>query len=187
MNSLYRALVSLATVLPISIPYVYVFSDQIHALIFTGENAHKVGDMFPVIAVLITVAANFLIGLAIIKFLDVVAHQISERPVKIQTVKVLGSDSLMGYLPYVLPLFISQDDMQGAIGWIIGGIILLILSWVSMTVAFSPLLRLCGLQFYEAQLADGTIATLLVKDRKIRPLKLKAAAYISSYCIYGIR
>lgn len=187
MNSLYRALGSLATVLPISIPYVYVFSNQIYALIFTEEGGQSVCDVFPLIAVLATVVANFLLGLAIIKFLDMVAHKISERPVKIETVKVLGADSLMGYLPYVLPLFITQDDMQGAIGWIIGVVILLVLSWVSMTIAFSPLLRLCGLQFYEVQLADGTIATLLVKDQKIRPLKLKAAAFISNYCIYGIR
>lgn len=187
MNSLYRALVSLATVLPISIPYVYVFSNQIHALIFTEEHTCLVGDMFPVIAVLVTVAANFLMGWLITRFLNSVAHRISERPVRVETVKVLGADSLMGYLPYVLPLFITQDDLQGAIGWFIGGIILLLLSWVSMTVAFSPLLRLCGLQFYEVQLADGTIATLLLKDQKLRPLKLKAAAFISDHCIYGIR
>ncbi len=188
MNGVYRALISLATVLPISIPFVYVFADDL-ARIFPKPVIVCVSQImdFSVFLVFLAIVVNCLIGFAFIWILEYFASLAGARPVKVETVRVLGADSILGYLPYVLPLFISQDDTQGLIGWLIGCCILFILSWVSTTIAFSPLLRLCGLQFYEVGLADGTTVTLLIRGARLRPLRLKAAVYISEYCIYGIR
>lgn len=115
------------------------------------------------------------------------ARKIGGHPVCIKSVKELGTDSLLAYLPYVLPLFIVQGERQEPLGWLLGGVLLLLLSWASMTIAFSPLLRICGLRFFEATLPDGVIITILIRDQKLRPLKLKEAATISDNCFYGLK
>lgn len=188
MNTFYRAIVSLATVFPIGITYVFVFAGELEKL-FPEEFVCLVERFvaFPVFLVLLAVFSNLILGFAVVWFLGFVAHKISERPVKIEGIKLLGSDSLLSFLPYVLPLFVSEDGMQGLAGWVIGGLLLLLLSWTSMTISFSPLLRVCGLQFYEAQLADGNVVTLLIKKPKLIPMRIKAVSYITDYCVYGIR
>ena len=80
-----------------------------------------------------------------------------------------------------------QGDMQGALGWLIGAVALYVLSFASMTIPFSPLLSLWGLRFYEASLADKTTVTLLIRGPRMSPLKLKGAAWISDFCVYGLR
>lgn len=56
-----------------------------------------------------------------------------------------------------------------------------------MTIAFSPLLRICGLRFYEVVFSDGETATLLIDDFRLRPKSIEYAAKISDSCFYGLR
>lgn len=190
MNACYRALVALSAVIPLSIPFVYIFAESLIANIPRSVvDALGTWPFLNLTAVLVFLMAvcNFALGKVIVWCLDCVARKIGSEPIRVEAVKLLGGGSLLGYLPYVLPLFIMQGDMQGALGWLIGAVALYVLSFASMTIPFSPLLSLCGLRFYEASLADKTTVTLLIRGPRMSPLKLKGAAWISDFCVYGLR
>ena len=190
MNAWYRALVALSTVIPLTIPFAYIFAKPLMAGFPECVQAEVSALPFinlTGVLVLLTVVVNLFLGKAIVYWLDRVARKIGDEPIKVEAIKLLGGDSLMGYLPYVLPLFIMQSDMQGALGWIVGAVALFVLSWASMTIPFSPLLRICGLRFYEATLADKTTVTLLIRSPVLTPMRLKGGAWISDFCVYGLR
>lgn len=188
MNSLYRAIIALSTVIPLTIPFAFVFSD-----VWKDDLI----DILPqcclwvdpvIVGLIIVVVLNAVIGYVMVAFLDWLANEyLGSNPVHVESVKMLGGDSMMGYLPYVLPLFITQSQMQPLLGWVVGAIVLLLLSLLSSTIPFSPLLKVCGLQFYEAELSDKRIVTLLIRDKTLRPLRLKKSVMISDFCIYGVR
>lgn len=185
MNGLYRGLIALATVLPISIPYAYVFIEKLLDLLpesvrWRVDEWILVGAWMALIFI-----GNYLVGRLIVWVLRYFARRATEEPINVKTAKPLGADCLMGYLPYVLPLFFTQTDAQGAMGWLFGGIVLWGLSWSSMTIPYSPLLRICGLRFYEAGLASGMTVTLLIQNSRISPFRLKSAVFISESCRYG--
>lgn len=188
MNGLYRALIALSTVVPISISYVFVFADSLIKL-FPAELVAKCSAYAdPVVWLLVVAtAANLVIGKIVVWLLICFAKFVGSSPIKVKSIKVIGADGLLGYLPYVLPLFFTQPEAQGTAGWIAGGLFLIILAWTSMTIPFSPLLRVCGLHFYEAELEDGKTVTLLVTNRRLRPLKLTRAAVVSQFCRFGLR
>lgn len=186
MNGLYRGLIALATVLPISIPYAYVFIEKLLDLIpesvrWRVDEWILVGAWMAVIFI-----GNYLVGRLIVWVLRVCVRYTEPRAIRVRTAKPLGADCLMGYLPYVLPMFVTQSDAQGMAGWLLGLMLLWVLSWTAMTIPYSPLLRLCGLRFYEVELESGMTVTLLIDNRKITPFRLKSAAYISESCRYGI-
>ena len=149
MNNFHRSLISLATVFPLSITFSYLYAEwllslmpnQVSRLVETYLNVQ-------IFFVLCAVFLNYALGQLILRYLGFVAKKLDRCPVKLTSVKELGTDSLLAYLPYVLPLFMVQGDRQEPMGWLIGGILLLILSWASMTIAFSPLLRICGMRFF---------------------------------------
>lgn len=188
MNNFYRALISLATVFPLSITFSYLYASWMSEwLPEVFVNWIKAYISLQLFFVLVACVVNLLIGWLILKYLSYVANKIGGRPMKIVSVKELGTDSLLAYLPYVLPLFIVQGDRQEPTGWLLGACLLLVLSWASMTIAFSPLLRICGLRFFEAGLEDGKTVTLLIRNKKLRPLKLREVAVISDCCFYGLK
>ena len=186
MNNLYRSLISLATVFPLSITFSYLYSDWLLSLLPDVVShfleAHLNAQL---VFVLCAVVFNYALGQIILIYLGWVATKLDRLPVKLTSVKELGTDSLLAYLPYVLPLFMIQGDRQEPTGWLLGGILLLILSWASMTIAFSPLLRICGMRFFEATRPDGT--TVLIKNPSLRPLRLTEASSISDNCLYGLK
>lgn len=186
MNGLYRGLIALATVLPISIPYAYVFIEDLLDLIpesvrWQVDEGWLIGAWMVLIFI-----GNYLVGWGIVWVLKKCVKYTEPRTIRVKTAKPLGADCLMGYLPYVLPMFVVQSDAQGMAGWLLGLGLLWLLSCTSMTIPYSPLLRLCGLRFYEAELESGMTVTLLIDNRKITPFRLKSAAYISESCRYGI-
>lgn len=188
MNGLYRALIALSTVVPISISYVFVFADSLIEQ-FPAELVSWCSSYADPVVWLLVVAtvANLAIGKIEVWLLICFAKVVGPSPIKVKSIKVIGSDSLLGYLPYVLPLFFTQPEAQGATGWIAGGLFLIVLAWTSMTIPFSPLLRVCGLYFYEAELEDGKTVTLLVANKRLHPLKLNRAAVVSQFCRFGLR
>lgn len=188
MNNLYRALISLATVFPLSITFSYLYADWLlDSLPECGANL--IEEHFPprLFFVFCACALNFILGKIILSYLEYVAKGLDRHPIKINSIKELGTDSLLAYLPYVLPLFIDQGEHQEPMGWLLGAVLLLILSWASMTIAFSPLLRICGMRFFEATLPDGITVTVLIRDPRLRPLKLREASTISESCLYGLK
>lgn len=188
MNNLYRSLISLATVFPLSITFSYLYSDWLLSLLPDVVShfleAHLNAQL---VFVLCAVVFNYALGQIILIYLGWVATKLDRLPVKLTSVKELSTDSLLAYLPYVLPLFMIQGDRQEPTGWLLGGILLLILSWASMTIAFSPLLRICGMRFFEATRPDGTTVTVLIKNPSLRPLRLTEASSISDNCLYGLK
>jgi len=187
MNRLYRAVIGLATVLPITIPLAYVFAPQLSRLLPDCWVACLAGVVdVALIMTLVAIVFNAVVGWSFVWFLGYVAHRRGGSPVSVLTVKPLGTDSLLGYMPYVLPFFITQGELQGPVGYGLGLLALMALSWASVAITFSPLLRLCGLYFYEVQLADKSIATLLIRKKQLNPAKIKSAAVISDYCYYGL-
>lgn len=187
MNSLYRSIVALSTVIPLTIPFSFVFSKH------WREPLSQILPKFclwidPVIVGLtLVVFANVVIGYLMVQFLDCLANSyLGPNPIKVERVRILGGDSMMGYLPYVLPLFITESQLQPLLGWGLGAIVLLLLALLSSTIPFSPLLKICGMQFYEAELADRRVVTLLIKDKTLRPLRIKKSVRISEFCIYGV-
>lgn len=188
MNGLYRALIALSTVIPISISYVFVFADSLVDLFPLGLIAWCSDYADPVLWLLaFATIANLVAGKIAIWVLIYFAKVVGPSPIKVRSVKLIGSDGLLGYLPYVLPLFFAQPEAQGATGWGVGGLFLVVLAWTSMTIPFSPLLRVCGLRFYEAELEDGNTVTLLMTNERLHPLKLNRAAVISQFCRFGLR
>ena len=193
MNPLYRALMALATVIPLSIPLGYIYINNVFFNVYAEKEWFVTlsfglsKQYFIIIMMVLILIMNIIIGFLMVYFLDFVAKDIGKEPVRVESIKLLGGDSLMGYLPYVLPLFITENTMQGIMGWAIGIVALYLLAWSSATIAFSPLLRICGLRFFEATLSDNTTVTLLIRNKEIQPLKLKSAAWISEFCIYGLR
>lgn len=189
MNSFYRALISLAAVFPISIPYAYMFSADIEYLLLPEAFYDILPGWFDIelAIVLAVVAINIIVGYVVVWALGAIAGMIGDRPVKVLSVKLSGSDSLLGYLPYVLPLFVTQPEVQNGLGWAVGVFLLFVIAWASGSITFSPLLNICGLRFYEVQFAGGYSATLLIKGKILKPLELKSAAKISDSCFYGLR
>lgn len=188
MNNFFRALISLCTVLPLSITFSYLYADWLWSRL-PKSWCELIGSHvdYRLFLVSITCILNVLIGKSALLFLNSVAHKhLDVRPISIISIKELGSDSLLAYLPYVLPLFIVQGDSQGVTGWLLGTFLLFILSWVSMSVAFSPLLRLLGLRFFEANLEEKRSVILLVKGSCIEPLEVSSAATITDNCYYGL-
>lgn len=187
MNNLYRAIVSLATVFPLSITFTYLYADWIAerlpfelAAILQNDNFLKISLVFAVIVL------NLCFGIGTVKFLKYLSRKIDVAPVKVNSNKELGADSILSYLPYVLPLFMGSGERLDLGGWILGLLLLISLSWISMTIAFSPLLRICGLRFFEVEFADGETATLLVDSLCLRPKSVDRAAKISDSCFYGV-
>lgn len=185
MNKLYRAFIALSTILPISLPFSFVFSDTwviyLPSFMVTGTSNDQI------LFIVYVAFANLLVGKLIALFLTKTALKYLRRNnVRINSVKLLGGDSMMSYLPYVLPLFITQSNMQPLIGCLIGAILLLLLAFCSSTIPFSPLLKMCGIQFYEVELADHRVVTLLIGNKNIQPLKVSKAAVISDFCLYGV-
>lgn len=187
MNSLYRSMIALSTVLPLTIPFAFVFADKwVDPLLELFPGIFCVVN--PIIAgIAFVVFLNWVFGVILVHVLDTIAcNYLGKDPIKVESVRMLGGDSMMGYLPYVLPLFISQSSMQPVIGWVIGAFVLLILALLSSTIPFSPLLKICGLQFFEVELADRRVVTLLIRNRKLRPLRLKKGVAITDFCVYGV-
>lgn len=184
MNNFYRAMVALSTVIPLTIPFAFIFAEhwQVALSVYCPEYFNPV-----FVGVTLVALANWVVGYAMVWILDIIANRkLGRNVIRVESVRLLGGDSMMGYLPYVLPLFITQSNMQPIIGWVIGAVVLLLLALLSSTIPFSPLLKICGLQFYEAQLADCRTVTLLIRNKKLRPLRLKKGVSISDYCIYGV-
>lgn len=185
MNRLYRAFIALSTILPISVPFSFVFSDiwvgYLPSFMITGTSHDQI--LFIVYIAIANLLLGKLIALALI---NIALKYLRRNNVRINSVKQLGGDSMMSYLPYVLPLFITQSNMQPLIGCLIGAILLLLLAFCSSTIPFSPLLKMCGIQFYEVELADHRVVTLLTGDKNIQPLKVSKAAVISDFCLYGV-
>lgn len=188
MNAGYRALISLTTVLPLSITFSYLYAGELESF-FCGVEFYR--EDLPIYVRLFWVFEvsifNALAGAVVVQFLKIFARKSGKRPVKVSCVKELGGDALLSYMPYVLPLFVAQSENQAMMGWGIGFVLLFLLSWSSMTVSFSPLLRLCGVRFFEATLVDGKVVTLLIDNEEVRPLALKCAVKVSDNCYYGLK
>lgn len=188
MNDLYRAIVSLATVFPLSITFTYLYADWIVEQLPSQLTESLVDvNWLRFLLVLAVIILNLCIGFGAVGFLKFLSGKIDVAPVRVNSYKELGSDSILSYLPYVLPLFMGSGESLDPGGWILGLLLLLSLSWISMTIAFSPLLRICGLRFYEVVFSDGETATLLIDDFRLRPKSIEYAAKISDSCFYGLR
>ncbi len=188
MNAGYRALISLTTVLPLSITFSYLYAGELerffYGIEFYREDLPVYVRLFWVFEVSIF---NAVAGAVVVQFLKIFARKSGKRPVRVTSVKELGGDALLSYMPYVLPLFVAQSENQAMMGWGIGFVLLFLLSWSSMTVSFSPLLRLCGVRFFEATLVDGKVVTLLIDNEEVRPLALQSAVKVSDNCYYGLK
>ena len=188
MNDIYRAIISLATVFPLSITFTYLYADWIVEQLPSQLTASLIDvNYLQFLLVFVVIVLNLCIGLGIVRFLRFLSGKIGVAPVRVNSYKELGSDSILSYLPYVLPLFIGSGESLDPGGWALGLLLLLSLSWISMTIAFSPLLRICGLRFYEVVFSDGETATLLIDDLRLRPKSIDCAAKISDSCFYGLR
>ena len=186
MNGIYRGLIALATVLPLTLPFAYMFSGSV--LDFLPEAVYWTFSRTTWDAILMAVVAggNYSAGKAILWLLRRYAKTVSPEPISVNAVRGMGDDSLLAYLPYVLPFFVVQPESQNWVGWAFGIVMLWGLAWAAMTIPFSPLLRICGLRYYEAELKDGTTVTLLIEGRKIRPLRLKSVVFVTEFCKYGV-
>ena len=113
--------------------------------------------------------------------------------------KEVFSTSLIYFV--VVCLFVTIRILNGfnlfsfmgeAESYVLGGVLqvgilfLLCLSWASMTISFSPLLRVLGVKFFEVGLEDGKVVTLLIGD-KLRPLHVSRVVVISDSCFYGVK
>lgn len=187
MNRCLRTLISLTTVLPLSITFTYLYAGVLFEKfpVWLRFDFLSVENVRVILTVLVA-SLNHFLGALILLFLKYFTRKAGERVIKVTSVKELGGDALMSYMPYVLPLFIIQGESQEMMGWFVGFCLLFCLSWSSMTISFSPLLRLCGLRFYEAVLVDGKIVILLIGDENVRPLWVKSAVTISDSCLYGV-
>lgn len=189
MNKFYRALIALSAVLPLSIPFAFLFSDEWSNDLRTLLPSVLFKVFAPeVLWILFIVVFNVAIGFSMVEFLKYLGNNfLTQSPIKVQSIKLLGGDSMMGYLPYVLPLFITQSNMQPVLGWIVGALVLFVLAYQSSTIPYSPLLKVCGLKFFEATLADGRTVILLVhRGIKKNPLRLAIGADVSKFCIFGV-
>lgn len=95
MNNLYRAIVSLATVFPLSITFTYLYADWIAerlpfelAAILQNDNFLKISLVFAVIVL------NLCFGIGTVKFLKYLSRKIDVAPVKVNSYKELGADSI---------------------------------------------------------------------------------------------
>lgn len=188
MNNFYRALISLGTVFPLTITFSYLYANWLLDLLpYSWSNVIESYINVKLLFVLLACVLNIVWGKSTVLALNWMARKyLDSRPVGIGSIKELGSDSLLAYLPYVLPLFIAPGESQDVVGWLFGSVFLFILSWASMTITFSPLLRLSGLRFFEATLLDKTCVTLLIYKDDIRPLNVTRVATISNSCYYGL-
>ncbi len=187
MNDAYRTIVSLATVLPLSITFAYLYACDIARLLPNSSFYLQHFNCFKLCLILLVVCLNVCIGHLMVKKLQVSGDDLDIEDIRVCSFKELGTDSILSYLPYVLPLFIGAGQTLDLGGWILGLILLFLLSWISMTISFSPLLRICGLRFYEVVLANGSAATLLVGDPCLRPKKITTAVRMTESCYYGVK
>lgn len=182
MNNLIRALMALTTVLPISIPFAFLFSKSIFRTFGLDEVCGPVAGT--AIAIVAIIFLNLLVGFCCVWLICFIADRSDKRTIKVLSVKPLGGDSLLVYLPYILPLFLIPTGDIDWLGWCLGGALLFVLAWSSMTIPFSPLLKVCGLSFYEASLADRRVITMLVPKHQ-EPLEVKIASRITDFCMFG--
>ena len=187
MNNCYRALISLSTILPVCISFSYVYADWVVDIFPLGlrkwMEAYFSVKLF---CVVVAIAVNVGVGVFIRDCLRWFSKKSCPISVKIKTTRELGGDALLIYLPYVLPFFMTQSEGQEPLGWLLGILFLLCLSWASMTISFSPLLRVLGVKFFEVGLEDGKVVTLLIGD-KLRPLHVSRVVVISDSCFYGVK
>lgn len=187
MNRCLRTVISLTTILPLSITFTYLYAGMLFDEIPVCQRFDFLSKTYVRIGLTVIVAVlNYGSGVLSLLFLKYFSRIAGEREIRVTSMKELGGDALMSYMPYVLPLFVIQGESQEIAGWLVGFCLLFVLSWSSMTISFSPLLRLCGLRFYEVTLSDGRMVTLLIGDKKIRPLRVKSAVTISDSCLYGV-
>lgn len=188
MKNLYRTIICLSTVLPISIPFSYIFSEEIQAKFpsfFIGLLGEPLSPVW--VIVFAVIALNLFIGRGMVALLRAYENFAGSYPIEVQRAKEMGADSLMMYLPYVLPLFLTQTGAQGPFGWLLGFFLLFSLSWASMTISYSPLLRICGVRFFEVDLLDKRTVVLLVTEADVDPMKIKRAVCVSLFCRIGVK
>ncbi len=164
---------SLFSILPISIPYAYILS--------SGDD----GEYNRLLWALGIFFANIVAGWIYIFFLDFMSNKLEQDKLIIKSIKPLGTDSPLIYLSYILPLFFSENNSVETSAIILAIALIWITGLSSNSLLFSPLLKICGLSFYEAELSDKRIITLVAKN-KVDELNITLGVRISKFCYFGV-
>ena len=169
MNRIILLFMTLFCILPISIPYAYILSSEDEKLLWT----------------LGIFVANIAAAWLYIKFLNFISNKLEQDKLIIKSIKPLGTDSPLIYFSYILPLFFSENNSIDTSAVILAIILVLFTGLSSNSLLFSPLLKICGLSFYEVELSDKRTITLVVKN-KIDGLNITVGARISKFCYFGV-